>query len=95
VAVKRCGGTAGSGDGDNGVDNYERRFDPTIRICRRRSGFGAVEAVVYAIYWATRVWPQHRRGGQCGTELLASVTQATGGKSFWMGMGIRSRLTVL
>jgi hypothetical protein len=73
----------------NGVDNYERRFDPedpyldaAIKDSVR------ARLVVYAIYWADQgVANSTGAANNAGQNLLQEVTTATGGKSFWEGMG--------
>jgi hypothetical protein len=73
----------------NGVDNYERRFDPDdpyLQAAIKDSVRSRL--VVYAIYWADQGLANSTGAADnAGQNLLASVTQATGGKSFWMGMG--------
>jgi hypothetical protein len=73
----------------DGVDNYERQFDPEDPYVQAAIS-DAVRAhlVLYSIYWKDQ-----GRGDQSGYEsnagqsLLNEVTQATGGKSFWQGIG--------
>lgn len=73
----------------NGVDEYERRYDPedpyvqaAIHDCLK-SG-----VVVYSMYWTNVGWfdntPYENNAGQ---NLLMQVVQATGGVSYWQGMG--------
>jgi hypothetical protein len=73
----------------DGVDNYERRFDPedpyvdTAIKDSIRAGL-----VVYSIYWkntgiANSGWYETN----AGQNLLLLVTQATGGNSYWEGVG--------
>jgi hypothetical protein len=73
----------------DGVDNYERRFDPDDPYVQSaikdsvRAGL-----VVYSIYWQNtgRI---NRTGYEtnAGQNLLLLVTQATGGNSYWQGLG--------
>ena len=73
----------------DGVDNYERRYDPDDPYVQAaindsvRSGL-----VVYSIYWRDM---GHFNSGwyetNAGQNLLLQVTQATGGNSYWQGMG--------
>ncbi|HEY1577397.1 MAG TPA: hypothetical protein VGF82_10050 [Terracidiphilus sp.] len=73
----------------DGVDNYERRFDPDDPYVN-----GAINdsvragLVVYSIYWknAGRI---NNTGYEtdAGQNLLLEVTQATGGNSYWEGTG--------
>lgn len=73
----------------DGVDNYERRFDPEDPYVEAaindsvRSGL-----VVYSIYWKdmgrfNSGWYETN----AGQNLLLMVTQATGGNSYWEGLG--------
>ena len=73
----------------DGVDNYDRAYDPedpyvsTAINDSVRAGL-----VVYSIYWkdmgrANNTWYQNN----AGQNLLLTVTQATGGNSYWQGMG--------
>jgi hypothetical protein len=73
----------------NGVDNYERRFDPDDPyVNAAMSDAAKARIVVYAIYWADQGLANSTgAANNAGQNLLAEVTQATGGKSFWQGMG--------
>lgn len=73
----------------DGVDNYERRFDPEDPYVQSaikdsvRAGL-----VVYSIYWkntglANNTWYETN----AGQNLLLMVTQSTGGNSYWQGFG--------
>src|ERR1700692_3242692 len=73
----------------DGVDNYDRAYDPedpyvsTAINDSVRAGL-----VVYSIYWkdmgrANNSWYE----SNAGQTLLLLVTQATGGNSYWEGMG--------
>jgi hypothetical protein len=73
----------------NGVDNYERRFDPDDPYVQ-----GAINdsvragLAVYSIYW--RDSGRSSRGfyeTNAGQNLLSLVAQATGGNSYWQGVG--------
>jgi hypothetical protein len=73
----------------DGVDNYNRRFDPQNPYVQSAIN-DSVRAglVVYSIYWknaglANNTWYQTN----AGQSLLISVTQATGGNSYWQGSG--------
>jgi len=73
----------------NGVDNYDRRFDPDDPYVQAAmSDSVKARLVVYAIYWADQGLA-NRTGAadNAGQNLLQEVTAATGGKSFWEGMG--------
>ena len=73
----------------DGVDEYNRRFDPDDPYVQAAEK-DAVKAglVVYTIYWAG-----HGRAdstayaNNTGQNLMLLVAEATGGKSFWEGMG--------
>lgn len=73
----------------DGVDPYNLRFDPDDQYVQSAVR-DAVKAhlVVYSIYWADR----GRASGSAyennaGQSLMSEVTDATGGKGFWEGMG--------
>ena len=73
----------------DGVDNYERRFDPDDPYVQAAIN-DSVRAglVVYSIYWKdmgrfNAGWYETN----AGQNLLLEVTQATGGNSYWEGMG--------
>ncbi len=73
----------------DGVDPYNRRYDPDdIYVVSAMNDATRAGLVVYSIYWRD----QGRLSGteyenNAGQNLLQQVTQATGGKSFWQGMG--------
>jgi hypothetical protein len=73
----------------DGVDYYNPRYDPEDPYMQAaitdsvRNGL-----VVYSIYWQNQGW--FDRSGyatNAGQNLLLSVTQATGGNSYWQGYG--------
>jgi hypothetical protein len=73
----------------DGVDNYDRRFDPEDPYVDKAIN-DSVRAgmVVYSIYWkdmgrANNTWYENN----AGQNLLQMVTQATGGNSYWEGLG--------
>jgi len=73
----------------NGVDNYEMGYDPDdpyVQAAIKDSARAGL--VVYSIYWQDRGrfsnTPYETNVGQ---NYLSLVAEATGGKSFWMGMG--------
>jgi hypothetical protein len=73
----------------DGVDAYQPRFDPDDPYVQAAIT-DAVRAhlVVYSIYWMDRgLADQGSSASNAGQSLLLEVTQATGGKSFWEGMG--------
>lgn len=73
----------------DGVDNYEPRFDPEDPYVAAAIR-DAVKArlVVDSIYWMSAGrWDRNEFVSNGGQSLLAQVSDATGGKSFWMGNG--------
>jgi hypothetical protein len=73
----------------DGVDNYDRRYDPEDPYVSAAIN-DSVRAglVVYSIYWkdmgrANNSWYENN----AGQNLLLTITQATGGNSYWEGMG--------
>ena len=73
----------------DGVDEYDRRFDPEDPYVQ-----AAIEdsvrarMVVYAIYWRDQGRASNTfYANNAGQNLLVEVTEATGGKSFWEGIG--------
>ncbi|MGA3031651.1 MAG: hypothetical protein ABSD70_00105 [Terracidiphilus sp.] len=73
----------------DGVDNYDRRFDPQDPYVQAAID-DAVRArlVVYSIYWTNSGrFDSRMYGANAGQNLLAEVTEATGGNSYWMGFG--------
>jgi hypothetical protein len=73
----------------DGVDNYERRFDPEdpyVQASIRDSVRAGL--VVYSIYWKnTGRFDSGWYETNAGQNLLLMVTQATGGNSYWEGVG--------
>ena len=73
----------------DGVDNYERRFDPDdpyVQTAIKDSVRAGL--LVYSIYW--RNTGRINNTGyetNAGQNLLLLVTQATGGNSYWQGLG--------
>lgn len=73
----------------DGVDNYNRAYDPEDPYVQAAID-DAVRArlVIYSIYWQDRGRAGQSEGAtNAGQNLLEEVTQATGGKNFWQGMG--------
>jgi len=73
----------------DGVDNYDRRYDPEDPYVDAAIN-DSVRAgmIVYSIYWkdmgrANNTW----YANNAGQNLLLMVTQATGGNSYWEGIG--------
>lgn len=79
----------------DGVDNYERRFDPEDPYVETAIN-DSVRAglVVYSIYWKdTGRFNSGWYETNAGQNLLLMVTQATGGNSYWEGIGNPVSLT--
>jgi hypothetical protein len=73
----------------DGVDNYERQYDPDDPYVHAAINDATrARLVVYAIYWMSQGRADLTEyANDSGQNLLVQVTQATGGKSFWQGMG--------
>ncbi len=73
----------------DGVDAYNRRFDPEDPyVDAAITDATRAHLVVYAIYWMNQGLADSTTGANdAGQNLLVQVAQATGGKSFWQGMG--------
>lgn len=73
----------------DGVDNYERRYDPDDPYVQTAiSDSVRAGLVVYSIYW--RNMGRFNAGWyetNAGQNLLLQITQATGGNSYWEGIG--------
>lgn len=73
----------------DGVDYYERRYDPDDPYVQAAiSDAARARLVVYSIYWKNvgrgdRGW----YATDSGQNLLAEVTQSLGGNSYWIGFG--------
>lgn len=73
----------------DGVDYYEMHYDPDdpyVQAAIQDSARAGL--VVYSIYWrsagrADRSWYENN----AGQNLLLQVSQATGGNSYWIGLG--------
>jgi hypothetical protein len=73
----------------DGVDNYERRFDPSDPYVEAAIN-DSVRAglVVYSIYWKNQGLADNTMyANNTGQSLLNEVTDATGGKNLWNGIG--------
>lgn len=73
----------------DGVDNYEQHFDPEDPYVQAaitdsvRAGL-----IISTIYWRDRGFLDSTEyGADSGQNLMAMVTDATGGSSYWNGMG--------
>jgi len=73
----------------DGVDSYERQYDPSDPYVDAAINDAAqARLVVYSIYWMNQgLADRTAAANNDGQNLLAQLTQATGGKSFWEGMG--------
>lgn len=73
----------------DGVDNYNRRYDPDDPyVLASITDAAKAHLVVYAIYWKSLgMADSSSYANNTGQNLLQEVTQETGGKSFWEGMG--------
>lgn len=73
----------------DGVDNYNRRFDPDDPYVQAAIHDSArAGLVVYSIYWSDRGFGDNSMYmSNAGQNLLSEVTEATGGGSYWNGMG--------
>jgi hypothetical protein len=73
----------------DGVDQYNRRYDPDDPYVQAAIN-DAVRArmVIYTIYWRSEGRADNTQyANNAGQNLMLSVAQATGGKSFWEGAG--------
>ena len=73
----------------DGVDNYQRRFDPDDPYVQTAIN-DSVRAglVVFSMYWQGRGQANSTEvETSAGQNLLLIVSQATGGKSYWAGTG--------
>jgi hypothetical protein len=73
----------------DGIDYYYRRYDPDDPYVQAamtdtvRAGI-----IVYSIYWKNVGRADNTLyGNDTGQNLMDEVTQATGGRSFWQGLG--------
>jgi len=79
----------------DGVDYYELHYDPEDPYVQAAMSDAArADLVVYSIYWRStgpedRTWYE----SNAGQNLLEEVTQATGGISYWIGVGNPVSLT--
>ena len=73
----------------DGVDEYNRRYDPEDPYVQAAVN-DSVRAglIVYTIYWRSQGrFDATGYANNAGQNLMLNLTQATGGKSFWEGMG--------
>lgn len=73
----------------DGVDSYQRQYDPDDPYVQSAiKDATRARLVVYSIYWKNQGRAdQTEAANDAGQNLLGQLTQATGGKSFWQGMG--------
>jgi hypothetical protein len=73
----------------DGVDPYSMRYDPDNSYFQAAiSDSIRARLVVYSVYWESRGTGSNRPyENMAGQNYLSDLAQATGGKSFWMGMG--------
>lgn len=73
----------------DGIDDYERRFDPEDPYVQTAIQDAArAHLVVYTLYWHGRGDPgSSSYVGNGGQNLLVEVSSATGGFSYWEGFG--------
>ncbi len=73
----------------DGIDNYERRFDPEDPYVQTAiQDATRARLVVYTLYWHGRGNPgSSSYVGNGGQNLLMEVSSATGGYSYWQGFG--------
>jgi len=73
----------------DGVDNYDRRYDPDDPYLQAAiQDSVCAHLIVYSIYWRNQ--GRFDRTGYAaddGQNLLAQLTEATGGNSYWEGYG--------
>ena len=73
----------------DGVDYFEMRYDPQDPYVQAAIN-DSVRAglMVYAMYWRNQgIMDNFQYEANTGQNLLLEVTDATGGKSYWQGMG--------
>ena len=73
----------------DGVDTYEPRYDPADPYVEAAMN-DSIRAglVVYSIYWTDRGrYDNTAAGADAGQNLLAALTQTTGGYNYWTGNG--------
>lgn len=73
----------------NGVDNYEVRYDPEDPYLQAAIHDAVRSRIsVYSIFWSGRgAFGGGRYAANDGQNLLAQLTGATGGFSYWQGVG--------
>lgn len=73
----------------DGVDRYNLRYDPEDPYLQAAiSDSVRARLVVYTIYWRNQGRIENTRyENNAGQNLMLGLTEATGGKSFWEGLG--------
>jgi hypothetical protein len=73
----------------DGLDPYQRQFDPDDPyVLAAISDAVKARLIVYAIYWKNQGRAdQSSYADNAGQSLMQEVTQATGGRSFYQGLG--------
>jgi len=73
----------------DGVDPYNPRYDPeNPYLLAAIADSARAGVVVDALYWQTKASASSTNyQNNAGQNMLQEVVQATGGKSFWIGMG--------
>jgi hypothetical protein len=73
----------------DGVDNYNPRYDPEDPyVLAAISDAVRARLIIYSIYWTNSGgFDRGMYGQNTGQNLLAEVTEATGGNSYWEGYG--------
>ncbi len=73
----------------NGIDYYEVRYNPNDPYLQAAIHDALRSKIaVYSIYWGSGNYLSGTEyGASDGQSLLAQLTQATGGYSYWQGMG--------
>jgi hypothetical protein len=73
----------------DGIDPYHMEYDPDDPYLQAAIADSVrARLVVYSIYWQGKgLASSSSYENNAGQSLLAEVTEATGGKSFWIGMG--------
>ena len=73
----------------DGIDYYQVRYDPEDPyVLNAINDSVRAHILIYAIYWrSTDLLDSTTYGAYDGQNLLAELTEATGGESFWIGVG--------
>ena len=73
----------------DGIDYYEVRYDPEDPYVQAAMDDSVrAHLIVYAIYWRSSDFLDRTEyGADDGQNLLAQLTEGTGGTSYWIGVG--------